>query len=154
MSKIELKVCILRVILGKNNGRNGRISDGKNDVYKVFDKTSSSRLIKQERSVREYYDAFTSHYNVYISWTRKMGLDDGCLVMSGLQPEIEKMVYFQPKTLHDAYLLAKLLEMTIEILKDDRSKGDEKVNSELAGCHEGCKENANGERKLNVWNCC
>ena len=37
MSKIELKVCILRVILGKNNGRNGKISDGKNDVYKVFD---------------------------------------------------------------------------------------------------------------------
>ena len=111
-------------------------------------------LLNKKGSVRKYYDAFTSHYNVYISWTRKMGLDDGCLVMSGLQPEIEKMVYFQPKTLHDAYLLAKLLEMTIEILKDDRSKGDEKVNSELAGCHEGCKENANGERKLNVWNCC
>ncbi|GKD67082.1 hypothetical protein Tco_1309190, partial [Tanacetum coccineum] len=44
--------------LGTGIRRNGEISDGKNDAFKVFDEISSSRFIKHDGSVRDYYDAF------------------------------------------------------------------------------------------------
>ncbi|GJX22973.1 hypothetical protein Tco_0227418 [Tanacetum coccineum] len=44
--------------LGTGIRRNGEISDGKNDAFKVFDEISSSRFIKHNGSVRDYYDAF------------------------------------------------------------------------------------------------
>ncbi|GJY99229.1 hypothetical protein Tco_0516659 [Tanacetum coccineum] len=150
------------VIWGENTRRNGRIGDGANDAYKVFGEMSSNKFIKQDGSVREYYDEFISYHNACISWTKKMGQSEECLVslfMSGLKPEIEKMVYFRPKTLHSAYLLANLQEATNELIekksnattpmssssKINLSKEVEKVNSELVGYHECCKANEKSE---------
>ncbi|GKA06527.1 mitochondrial translation elongation factor G [Tanacetum coccineum] len=150
------------VIWEKNTRRNGRIGDGANDAYKVFGEMSSIKFIKQDGSVREYYDEFISYHNACISWTKKMGQSEECLVslfMSGLKPEIEKMVYFRPKTLHSAYLLANLQEATNELIekksnattpmssssKINLSKEVEKVNSELVGYHECCKANEKKE---------
>ncbi|GKD80048.1 hypothetical protein Tco_1342669, partial [Tanacetum coccineum] len=150
------------VIWEKNTRRNGRIGDGANDAYKVFGEMSSIKFIKQDGSVREYYDEFISYHNACISWTKKMGQSEECLVslfMSGLKPEIEKMVYFRPKTLHSAYLLANLQEATNELIekksnattpmssssKINLSKEVEKVNSELVGYHECCKANEKSE---------
>ncbi|GJS09445.1 hypothetical protein Tco_0366241 [Tanacetum coccineum] len=84
------------------------------------------------------------------------------LFMSGLEPEIEKMVYFRPKTLHSAYLLANLLarkrqelikkrslrtlhQRSDHSLKINLSKEREKVNSALVGYHECCKANEKSE---------
>ncbi|GJW74350.1 hypothetical protein Tco_0133720 [Tanacetum coccineum] len=89
-------------------------------VDKVFDEMPMIKDIKLEGAVRDYYNAFMSYYKTFICWTRELGLNEGCLIilfMERLQPEIEKIVYFQPKTLHDAYLLANLQETTIEIMK-------------------------------------
>ncbi|GKE07460.1 hypothetical protein Tco_1399478, partial [Tanacetum coccineum] len=150
------------VILGKNTRRNGKISDGANDAYKVFDEMSGIKFIKQDGSVLEYYDEFISYHNAYISWTKKIGQSEeslASLFMSGLEPEIEKMVYFRPKTLHSAYLLANLQEATNELirkksnattpmsssLKINLSKEREKVNSALVGYHECCKANEKSE---------
>ncbi|GKD96075.1 hypothetical protein Tco_1379972 [Tanacetum coccineum] len=69
------------------------------------------------------------------------------------------MVYFRPKTLHSAYLLANLQEATNELIekksnattpmssssKINLSKEVEKVNSELVGYHECCKANEKSE---------
>ncbi|GJY72932.1 gypsy/ty3 retroelement polyprotein [Tanacetum coccineum] len=57
--------------LGKGSGRNGGISDGKNEALKVFDEMSSIKFLEQDGSVREYYDAF-------VSFANKVGWNDLC----------------------------------------------------------------------------
>ncbi|PWA97145.1 glucose/ribitol dehydrogenase [Artemisia annua] len=138
----------------------GSISQGwkKNgkDACNVFDEMPSLKYFKQDGSVREYYDVFTSYYNPQISLTKKMGLGEGCLIglfMWGLQPEIERNVrFFNPKTLHEAYLLANLQEATIAI-KKPKQEGSVKEYYELFNSFvdrmEGVKSNV-GLRDLDV----
>lgn len=69
-----------------------------------------NKILKQDGTVQEYYDAFDSLF-------KHMGLDERyavSLFVWGLHPEIEKWVkVFKPKKLSDAYCLAKLQELTI-----------------------------------------
>ncbi|GJY50756.1 presenilin-like protein [Tanacetum coccineum] len=83
-------------------------------VDKVFDELSVNKFLKRRCTVKEYYDAFTSSFN-------NQGLDEGYLIdlfVFGLQPEIEKRLkWVKPRSLSDAYSLAKLEETIHDLLK-------------------------------------
>lgn len=127
----------------------GSISQGwkKNgkDAYDVLDETPRVKLLKQEGSVREYYDAF-------VPFSRKEGWNDSCAMgvfVWGLQPEIERSVkLFKPKTLREAYSLAILKEVTIERLKVENKPPFAptfNLNNSYVVVDEFCKENVNVE---------
>ncbi|GJW77196.1 hypothetical protein Tco_0138878 [Tanacetum coccineum] len=59
------------VDFGNIKERNGRNYDGGNSAYKVFDEMSSIKFIKQDGSVREYYDTF-------VSFANRVGWNDLC----------------------------------------------------------------------------
>nr|GEW52532.1 ATP-dependent zinc metalloprotease FTSH, chloroplastic-like [Tanacetum cinerariifolium] len=100
--------------LGTCISRNGEINDGKNDAFKVFDEMSSSRFIKHDGSVRDYYDAFVP-FASKVGWN---GLYGVCMFILGLEIEMARMVsMFDPKTLYDAYCLAILQESTNNLLR-------------------------------------
>nr|GEV00801.1 zinc finger CCCH domain-containing protein 11-like [Tanacetum cinerariifolium] len=100
--------------LGTGISRNGEISDGKNDAFKVFDETSSSRFIKHDGSVRDYYDAFVP-FASKVGWNGLYGVS---MFILGLEIEMARMVsMFNPKTLYDAYCLAILQESTNNLLR-------------------------------------
>ncbi|GJS09184.1 hypothetical protein Tco_0365980 [Tanacetum coccineum] len=83
-------------------------------VDKVFDELSVNKFLKRRCTVKEYYDAFTSSFN-------NQGLDEGYLIdlfVFGLQPEIEeRLKWVKPRSLLDAYSLAKLEETIHDLLK-------------------------------------
>ncbi|PWA75810.1 hypothetical protein CTI12_AA224800 [Artemisia annua] len=125
------------------------------DDYEVFDEMSVNKLLKKQCTVVEYYDMFNSSFS-------NKGLGERYLIdlfIFGLQPEIEKLVRpWNPKTLHDAYGVAKLQEF---VLKYNQSTEVEKENSDLGisvvdndlrkkngeseGYYECCEESANGD---------
>nr|GFB44540.1 hypothetical protein [Tanacetum cinerariifolium] len=137
----------------------------KNGSFKVFDKMPILEKINQERSVREYFDAFTSCHNAHISWTRKIGFNEWCLVslfMSRLKLEIEKRIrFFNPKTLREAYLLANMDEATNELSKKQKEDNRDHVEADvvmesndvngvidnigLMGCDEKSDEKSSGK---------
>ncbi|GKA98218.1 hypothetical protein Tco_0826112 [Tanacetum coccineum] len=116
----------------------------------------------QSESIMMNLSLITMHASLGL---KKMGQSEeslASLFMSGLEPEIEKIVYFRPKTLHSAYLLANLLarkrqelikkrslrtlhQRSDHSLKINLSKEREKVNSALVGYHECCKANEKSE---------
>nr|GFA64115.1 hypothetical protein [Tanacetum cinerariifolium] len=77
--------------------------------------------IKQEGSVRDYYDAFISHHDAFICSTRKLGINEGYLAtifIYGLQSEIKnKINMFKLEFLLDAYHLACFQEIANELVK-------------------------------------
>ena len=52
---------------GKKNRKDASDIGNKNGAYNVFDEMPSLKYFKQDGSVREYYDVFTSYYNPQIS---------------------------------------------------------------------------------------
>nr|GEW95686.1 E3 UFM1-protein ligase 1 homolog [Tanacetum cinerariifolium] len=92
-------------------------------------------VIKQEGSVQDYYDAS-------IFSTRYLSLNEGFLIdlfIFGLQPKIEDRVkWFKPKSFSDAYALAKVQELTINLLKKIEEERD-KVEL-LGSCSRGFVE--------------
>ncbi|GJU78808.1 zinc finger, CCHC-type containing protein [Tanacetum coccineum] len=74
-------------------GTNIEIIEKRKDSRQVFDEIPMIKHIKQEGSVRDYYNAFITYHDAFICSTRNLGLNEGYLVgifMSGLQPEIER----------------------------------------------------------------
>ncbi|GJR10146.1 hypothetical protein Tco_0792798 [Tanacetum coccineum] len=103
-----------KAISGKINGKNERKIDDKSHVHEVFDEMPKMKKPKQEDFVQGYY-------NVFSSFISGMGLDEMCVVslfICGLKLEVEKGVsWYKPKTLYDAYCLAKLQEHTNDLRK-------------------------------------
>nr|GEY04156.1 hypothetical protein [Tanacetum cinerariifolium] len=75
------------VNLRDRNGIKGGNNDGKNDKVKVFDEMSSSRFIKHDGSVRDYYDAFVP-FASKVGWNGLYGVS---MFILGLEPEIARM---------------------------------------------------------------
>ncbi|GKD55715.1 hypothetical protein Tco_1289102 [Tanacetum coccineum] len=101
------------------NGRNGGNNDGEKDAVKVFDEMSSSRIIKHDGSVRDYYDAFVP-FASKMGWNGWYGVS---MFILGLEPEMcKKVSIFNPKTLYDAYCLALMRESTNKILRESCNK--------------------------------
>ncbi|GJS19930.1 hypothetical protein Tco_0448562 [Tanacetum coccineum] len=73
--------------LGTGIRRNGEISDGKNDAFKVFDEISSSRFIKHDGSVQDYYDAFVP-FTSKVGWNGLYGVS---VFILGLEIEMARM---------------------------------------------------------------
>nr|GEX04997.1 Myc-type, basic helix-loop-helix (bHLH) domain-containing protein [Tanacetum cinerariifolium] len=75
---------------------------------------SSSRFIKHDGSVRDYYDAFVS-FASKVGWNGLYGVS---MFILGLEIEMARMVsMFNPKTLYDTYCLAILQESTNNLLR-------------------------------------
>ncbi|PWA77423.1 major intrinsic protein, Aquaporin-like protein [Artemisia annua] len=87
-------------IFGKSKGKNERKIDDRTHVHEVFDEMPKIEKPKQEGSVVEYWDVFSS-------FVSKMDLDEPSLIslfIWGLKSEVEKGVSLcKPKTLSDAY---------------------------------------------------
>nr|GEU75654.1 zinc finger CCCH domain-containing protein 11-like [Tanacetum cinerariifolium] len=108
---------------------------------------SSSRFIKHDGSVRDYYDAFVS-FATKVGWNGLYGVSTFILV---LEIELARMVsMFNPKTLYDAYCLAILQESTNNLLRK-RCSNMLDVNSvdiTNIGINDGylCKEDGKGNQ--------
>ncbi|GJW98199.1 hypothetical protein Tco_0180007 [Tanacetum coccineum] len=85
-------------------------------VDKVFDELSVNKFLKRRCTVKEYYDAFTSSFN-------NQGLDEGYLIdlfvfLVVYNRDIEeRLKWSKPRSLSDAYSLAKLEETIHDLLK-------------------------------------
>ncbi|GKE46945.1 hypothetical protein Tco_1478203 [Tanacetum coccineum] len=107
------------MIRGNITLRKGGNNDGKNDAVKVFDEMSSSRFIKHDGSVRDYYDAFVP-FASKVGWNGLYGVS---MFILGLEIEMARMVsMFNPQTLYDAYCLAILQEATNKLLRERCNK--------------------------------
>nr|GEX32275.1 hypothetical protein [Tanacetum cinerariifolium] len=75
---------------------------------------SSSRFIKHDGPVRDYYDAFVP-FASKVGWNGLYGVS---MFILGLEIEMARMVsMFNPKTLYDTYCLAILQESTNNLLR-------------------------------------
>nr|GFB66821.1 hypothetical protein [Tanacetum cinerariifolium] len=54
-----------------NDGKSKVNTEKRKDIRKVFDEMPMLEDIIQESSVRDYYNAYMSYHNAYISWTEK-----------------------------------------------------------------------------------
>ncbi|GJS09112.1 hypothetical protein Tco_0365908 [Tanacetum coccineum] len=94
---------------GKGTGINGRNNADKVDAHNMFDEMSLNIFLTKHGTVKEYFDSFNS-------WFSKMALEEWYrvnLFICRLPLEFGNGVrLFNPKTLSDAYCLAKLQEFT------------------------------------------
>nr|GFA53684.1 hypothetical protein [Tanacetum cinerariifolium] len=94
---------------GKGSGINGRNNADKVDAHNMFDEMSLNKFLTKHGTVKEYFDSFNL-------WFSKMTLEEWFrvdLFICVLPLEFRNGVrLFNPKTLLDAYCLAKLQEFT------------------------------------------
>ena len=110
------------VFVGNINERSGRNCVGRNGAYKVFDEMPSGNFLRQEGTVREYYDLFVPFAN-RAGWNDLWSVS---MFIWGLHPEIKKNVtLFKPKTLYDAYCLA-INEEAVRAIKKPKQEGSVK----------------------------
>ncbi|GKC32154.1 hypothetical protein Tco_1039448, partial [Tanacetum coccineum] len=99
-------------------GKNIKNFEKREDSRQLFDETPMIKDIKQEGLVQGYYAAFISYHDAFICSTRNLGLNEEFVIdlfIFGLQPEIEERVRrFKPRSLSDAYALAKMDEVNGE----------------------------------------
>lgn len=99
-----------RMVSGNNEAKEEKIDN----AWKVFAKMPIIENFKQEGTVQEYYDEFNSLFG-------NRGLNESYVVdlfIWGLDPEIVKGVkWLKPKSLSDAFCLAKLQESINQAVK-------------------------------------
>ncbi|GJW41212.1 hypothetical protein Tco_0067057 [Tanacetum coccineum] len=132
------------------------------DAYKVVDEMSMNKFINKYGTVKAYHDSFNSLFN-------KMGFDEWYLVnlfICGLPPDIEKEVsMYKPKTLSDAYFLAKVgnnvgLRNLDVSWKDGvvceeielRVSGMDGISKSVEVLDESCEENVEDSSEIRILN--
>lgn len=107
--------CTEKVISGNTMDESGTSDESSNNAYVLFDEMSSTINLKQNGSIREYYEAFNSLISKITSLNESEIVN--CFV-GGLQPEIGKRVeIYKPRTLYDAYCLATMEETASNLIK-------------------------------------
>ncbi|GKB29350.1 hypothetical protein Tco_0868751, partial [Tanacetum coccineum] len=138
------------------SGINGRNNADKIDAQNMFDGMSLNKFLTKHGTVKEYFDSFNS----WFSW---MTLEEWYrvdLFICGLPLEFGNGVrLFNPKTLSDAYCLAKLQEFTHNVmiknsnrplLDSSKSKDSKEVvknNMRLRDFDDSSKEDVKGKEK-------
>ncbi|GJS71953.1 hypothetical protein Tco_0704794 [Tanacetum coccineum] len=126
------------------------------DAHNMFDEMSLNKFLTKYGTVKEYFDSFNS-------WFSKMTLEEWFrvdLFICGLPLEFRNGVrLFNPKTLSDAYCLAKLQEFTHNdmiknskrpLLDSSKSKDSKEVvknNMRLRDFDDSSKEDVKGKEK-------
>ncbi|GJT08301.1 gypsy/ty3 retroelement polyprotein [Tanacetum coccineum] len=150
----------LRKDLRMNDSHNEPKFENGKDAYKVIDEMSMNTFMEKYGMIIEYFDSFSS---LFI----KTRFEEWYLVdlfICRLPPDIEKGVrMFKPKTLLDAYSMAKLQESTHNFIvknsnrlllyssKSNESKEKEGNSNRLLVSDEFCKDEVRCDKvKLNV----
>ncbi|PWA73765.1 myb/SANT-like domain-containing protein [Artemisia annua] len=132
-------------------GKNERKIYDRSHIHEVFDEMPNNEKPKQEGSVTEYYNTFTTYLDALICSTRNLGFGEWCLVslfMAGLQPEIkEPLRIFSKKGNSDG---AAMDVNPVEEFCTENANGEETECVKSKVLDELCEERVEGKANRHI----